>query len=68
VIANETTGLKERLRPHVPALERAARAGDRAARQVMAFYDIHLRRPDDVGAIALCTVVADEWLAALAPG
>lgn len=54
--------LGEKLKPHVPAVIAAHRAGDKAATQIITLYNMHVRCPADPGAPALCEAAFDEWM------
>lgn len=56
------------LRPHVPAIIKAASAGDPRAAQIISLHGMHVRCPQDPAAPALCQAAFEDWLAHLAKG
>jgi hypothetical protein len=54
--------LDDLIRPHVPAIVSAARAGDRDAQEIMNLYQLHVTCPEDPGAPTLCRAVFDSWI------
>jgi hypothetical protein len=55
-------GLGDRLKPHVPAIEADAKAGNADAQQIISLYQMHVTCPHDPGAPALCAAAFDAWL------
>lgn len=55
-------GLTEMLRPHVADLMHDAGVGDRKARNVIAFYEMHRTCPSDRAAPALCEYAFNDWI------
>ncbi len=54
--------LADTLRPHVQAIQSAAKNGDMKAQQIINLYGMHCRCPSDPGAPALCQAAFDDWM------
>ena len=53
--------LADKLKPHVPAIQRDAANGNARAMEIINLYKMHCACPADPGAPALCEAAFDEW-------
>ena len=54
--------LADKLRPHVAAIQQAAKDGDKRAAEIINLYQLHVAQPQDPAAPALCEAAFNDWL------
>lgn len=57
-----TNPLTELLRPHVAELIRSSAAGNKKARDVITWYEMHRKCPHDPGAPVVCEAAFKDWM------
>lgn len=53
--------LTELLRPHVANIKADAKKGNKAAKEVIKFYEMHRLCPGDPGASTFCQIAFAAW-------